>query len=208
MKWTRFSSLALLLTAGPAMVVAQNRGGGQQRQGQRPTAGAGQQGGGTIDRTRDRTKDRVRQQQRAQLHQQMTTQQRDQYRTCDQAMTQSRTQMRTMAKVANGTVVDAGQMREHHARVQEDLRTMQQERDRLYNGLNQEQQSAVQERNQKLEQMHQRIQNRLQEMDQELSQSNPNAKRVAEQARENERAMNMYQKEFRAMGEDLGLKND
>lgn len=208
MKPARFIALALLVTAGPAMLVAQNRGGGQHKQSQRPTAGARQQGGGTMDRTRDRTKDQVRQQQRDQLHRQATTQQRDQYRTCDQTMTQSRTHMRTMAKVANGTGVDAGQMRQHQARVQEELRTMQQERERLYKGLNQEQQTAVQERNQKLEQMHQQIQNRLQEMDRELSQSNPNAKRVAEQARENERTMAMYQKEFRAMGEDLGVKND
>jgi len=56
--------------------------------------------------------------------------------------------------------------------------------------------------------MHERIQNRLQEMNQELSNANPNRKRIAEQARATERDMRLYQKEFRLMGDDLGLMND
>ncbi|MFP5235028.1 MAG: hypothetical protein ACLGSD_03930 [Acidobacteriota bacterium] len=203
-------SLALLVAVSPVMLIAQNRGGGQHRQGQQqPAAGARQgQGGGTMDRTRDRAKDQTRVQQRDRLHQQATAQQRDQYRTCDRTMTQAKTQTRTMAKAANGTTFEAGQMRDHQARVQEQLRSMQQERDRLYNGLNQDQQDAIQQRNQKLQQMHERIQNRVEEMNQELSQANPDAKRVARQARETDRAMNAYQKELRAMGDDLGLKTD
>jgi len=59
-----------------------------------------------------------------------------------------------------------------------------------------------------MQQIHERIQNRLQEMNQELSNTAPNQKRIAEQARVTERDMNTYQKEFRQMGDDLGLKND
>lgn len=85
---------------------------------------------------------------------------------------------------------------------------MQQNREQLIKGLNEEQLSAVQDRTRTMQQLHDRIQNRLQEMNKELSGNNVSQPHVAEEARLAEREMKSYQNEFRKMGEDLGLKND
>ncbi len=113
-----------------------------------------------------------------------------------------------MSRTASKSSFNADEVRQQHQRVQEQVRTLAQNHEQLMQGLSQEQKDAVQQRNQSLLQTHERIQNRLQEMDQELANPQPNAKRVAEQARATEREMNAYQKEFRAMGDDLSLKND
>ena len=85
---------------------------------------------------------------------------------------------------------------------------MQQNREQLIKGLNEEQLSAVQDRTRTMQQLHDRIKNRLQEMNKELSGNNVSQPHVAEEARLAEREMKSYQNEFRKMGDDLGLKND
>ena len=212
MKWTCMS-LALMLAMVPSLVAQHGNGGGNQRQGSGAATRAKQ---GSMDRTRDQTQDRTkdrlndraRTQQRDRLHSQVTTQERDQFQSCDRAMSETRTQARTMARDSKGTAFDLENARRQHQQLQEQIRTMAQNHEQLMQGLNEEQRSAVQDRAQTMAQMHERIQNRLQEIHKELSGADISGKRVADQARATEREMNAYQKEFRRMGEDLGMKTD
>ena len=149
-------------------------------------------GRGTMDR------DRIR------IH--ATDQQRDQYRTCDQSMDRIRTRARDMAKASSSPGFNADQARQNRDQLRNELRVMEQEHERLMQGLNGEQKEAIAEHHRNMEQIHQRINTRLQEMDQELAQATPNGQRAAEQARAIEREMKQWQKQHREMGDELGLK--
>ena len=113
-----------------------------------------------------------------------------------------------MTRAARGATFDTSTAHQQHQQLQEQLRTMQQDREQLMQGLSDDQLSAVQDRARTMQQLHDSIQNRLQEMDKELSGNNVSQPHVAEEARLAEREMKSYQNEFRKMGDDLGLKND
>ncbi len=186
---------------------------GQQRQSQRPTAGASQRTGqGTINRTRDQSMDRTRdplsKQDRDRLRTQATDQQRDQFKTCTGTMDHARTRAKSMANSAKESGFQVEEARRQHTQLQEELRNMQETRNQLHQSLNIDQQAAVQQRIETMNQIHERIQSRLQTMEQELSGPEINGKRVADQARATEREMKAYQNQFKKMGDDLGLKND
>lgn len=211
--------LALILLSTPAILLAQRgKGGGagagaQQRQGQN-TAGSMGQGSqaGDQDRTRDRTQDQTRDQarltQRDRLHAQATTQQRDQYRTCDESMQQTRSQARMLARTARSNSANMGQIAGMHKQMTEQLRTLEQNRVRMYEGLNEEQQSAIQDRNRQMLQTHERIQNQLQQMERELAGPETHSADLAKQARATEREMNTYQKHLRETAKTLNLLSD
>ena len=158
--------------------------GGQQGQGQ------GQQQG-----ARDR--------QRQRIH--ATDQQGDQYRASTQACDRVRTQARVMAKAAKGGGVNNPEFRQQHAQLRKEVQTMQQEQDRFMQGLSDEQRAVLQDRIRKMDQARDRIHMQSQEMDQEMSQASPNRQRIATQAREMERAMKDWQKQYRGLGSDMGI---
>jgi uncharacterized protein (DUF3084 family) len=82
---------------------------------------------------------------------------------------------------------------------------MQQEHDRFAQGLSEEQRAAVQDRIRKMDQARDRVHTQSQQMDQEMSQANPNAQRVATQAREMEKAVKEWQKQYRSLGSEIGI---
>ena len=204
-----FPALAaiVLLAASPVLYAQRGGGGGGQRgggggmQGQRPTTmgqprgGQQGQGQGEPQGTRD--------QQRQRIH--ATDQQRTQYNTCAQSADRVRTQARDMAKAAKGGGVNNEEFRQQHAQLRNDIQTMQQEHDRFAQGLSGEQRLAAQDRIREMDQTRDHILAQSQQMDQEMSRANPNAQRVATQAREMEKAVKEWQKQYRSLGSDIGI---
>lgn len=72
---------------------------------------------------------------------------------------------------------------------------MEQEHEQLMNGLDANQQQAWQEQIRNMNQLRQQLNLHQQQMDDELK-GNPDAKRVAERAREMERTMNEWRKQY------------
>jgi len=73
------------------------------------------------------------------------------------------------------------------------------------NGLSAEQKDALQNRTQNMNQIRERVNNQYQQMDAELNQEEPNGKLVRDRARDMEKAMKEWQKEYRKMQGDLGV---
>lgn len=181
------------------------RGGGTAQPGMgQPGAGQtgpGQTGGrqgqsraeGTQDRTRDQMRDRVP----------ATDQQRDQLRTCDQSAERVRAQARELAKTAKGGGTNNEDFSRQRDRLHEEIRTMQQEHERLMNGLGADQKVPLAERIRNMDRERERTQAQLQEMDGEFGKASPDRKRIQEHAREMERSMAAWQKEYRKMQEDM-----
>lgn len=197
--------LAVILIFTPAIAFAQGPGGGSARaggqgQGSRPGAGTG----ATTSRG---TMDRDRIQQRDRLHTMATDQQRTEYRTCDELADRIRTRARDMSKSADGKGLSVGAMRQQRDQLREQVRTMDQEHQRMMQGLNDDQRDFIQNRSRTMEQIQSRINMRLQEMNQELAKENPDGKRISRMARDIERDMNRWRNEHSRIGEALGLSS-
>jgi len=149
----------------------------------------------------------TRQQQRNQLRSQATDGQREQYRTGNQSMERIRTQARDMARISNGTTFNADQARQQRDQLRDQVRTMDQQNQRLMEGLDNQQRAAVEQRTRTMNQLQERINSRLQNMDQELAKTSPDRKRIAEEAQNVERETQRYQQQYRDMGDDLSLRS-
>lgn len=192
----------LALSIAPALW-AQGRGGGQGRGGQqegRPQSG--QQRGGQQGQRGEHP--RTHEHQRKRMH--TTEQQRRQYHTCTRSAERVRTQAREMAQAARGGGFNKQEFRQQHQQLQNAIQNMQEEHNRFVQGLTEEQKGDMQERIRKMEQSRERVREHLQQMDQELEQDNPNRKHIAEHAREMEKAVKEWQKQYRHMGSDMGIK--
>ena len=203
-----FLALAAIvsLAVSPVLYAQRGGGGGGQRgggggmQGQGPTI-SGQPRGGQQGQVGAQTG--TRDQQRQRIH--ATDQQGNQYRTSTQAADRVRTQARDMAKAAKGGGVNNEEFRQQHAQLRNDIQTMQQEHDRFAQGLSEEQRAAVQDRIRRMDQARDRLHTQSQQMDQEMSQANPDAQHIATQAREMEKAMKEWQKQYRSLGSEIGI---
>lgn len=118
-------------------------------------------------------------------------------------MDRVRTQARDMASASGG----AGTQAQQRDQLRSQTQAMQQENERVMKSLNSDQSTAVQQRARSMQQIQDRINTRLQSMDRELAKPSPDSKRVAEQAQMVEREMAQYQTQYRAMGDDLSLRN-
>jgi hypothetical protein len=175
--------LLLLATAFP-----QGRGGGKgggqgqgMGQGQGRGKGGGQSANGTMDRER--------------IH--ATQQQQDQIRSCDNLADGIRKQARKMAKNA-GNNFNTDRLTQEQAQIRDQVRQMDQQHAQLINGLDATQQQAWQEPIHNMNQLRQQMNLHQQQMEDELK-GNPDAKRVAERAREMERTMNDWRKQYGAL---------
>jgi predicted nucleic acid-binding Zn-ribbon protein len=182
----RYSSFAVMVLLAVSVAWGQGKGQGSQApkgQGQKQQQAGAQQGQGDMEG------DRVR----------ATARQRDQLQTCDRSAEGIRTRTRQMAKTAGGKGFSPDQARKEQSQVREQLAKMNQEHERLMQGLNDGQRRALQAHITNMERSRERINTQLQGMDQELSRPQPEGRKVAEQAREMERAMNEWQKQYRAV---------
>lgn len=183
----------LCLSLAPALW-AQGHG-GQSRGGPRqgPSATSQQQGG---------QRGGMQQQDRQRTH--TTTHDRTRYQNCLDAAAQARTQAQEIAKRAQGKSFDPDQARWQRDRLREHVRILEQEHERVMQGVTQEQRQRLEKRIQKMDQSRERIEAQLKAMDQELS-GNPDRNRIAEQARETERAIKEWQKNYRTVAKEAGL---
>ena len=189
--------LSMLLLAA-ATVFAQGRGGGQgkgggqgqsQGQGQGQAQGQGQgqgQGQDSVQAGGGNTE---------QKHVRVTTQQRNQIHTCDQQANKIRTQARKLAQTP-AKKFNANEARGQSQQIQDQIRAMEQEHERLMNGFDGSQQQAWQEQIQNTNRLRQQANSQMQQLNSELSSANPDSVRVAERARELERTMETWRKQY------------
>jgi hypothetical protein len=83
---------------------------------------------------------------------------------------------------------------------------MEQEHQRLMNGMNNEQNAALRNRIEQMNQIRQRVNSRLGQMDEELNKGQPDPKIVREHARQIEREMNRWNSQYRSMEGEMGVK--
>jgi chromosome segregation ATPase len=182
----RYSTFAVMILLAVSVTWGQGKGKGSQAakgQGQKQQQAGAQQGQGDMDR------DRVR----------ASAQQRDQLQTCDRSAEAIRTRTRQISKSAGGKGFNPDQARKERDQVREQLTKMNQEHEKLMQGLNDGQQRALQAHITNMERARERISTQFQAMDQELSRPQPEGKKVAEQAREMERTMSEWQKQYRTV---------
>jgi len=182
----RHSTFAVMVLLAVSVAWGQGKGKGSQAakgQGQQQQQAGSQQGQGDMD------KDRVR----------ATAQQRDQLQSCDRSAEAIRTRARKMAKSAGGSGFNPDQARKEREQVREQLSAMNGEHERLMQGLNGGQKQALQAHITNMERARERVNTQLEAMDQELNRPQPEGKKVAERAREMERAMNEWQQQYRTV---------
>ncbi len=177
--------------------------GGRQGQGQGPGSGQGPgpgsgQGLGTgQEQGQSQSGSKAGSGQMEQQRIKATTQQRDQMRTCDKLADNIRKQARKMSQTSTGSF-NADQAVRQQNQIRDQVRTMEQEHERLMNGLDPTQQQAWQEQIRNMDQLRQRANSQLQQMEGELK-GNPDAKRVTERARELEQTMNNWRNQYRVL---------
>lgn len=132
----------------------------------------------------------------------------EQFQSCNRLAMRARNHARSIEKTANNPAFIPKTAAMQHKQLQESLGNLKQEHERLFQSLSLEQQSTVQSHNANLLESHERIQSLVSEMERELSDSVLQTSLVADQARATQREMKAFQKEFRAMGKDLGFKLD
>lgn len=176
-----FICAMLAYPQGRGKAQGQPPGKGQRRDG-------AQTGQGEMDRDRMRA----------------TSQQQDRIRACDKLADGVRNQARKMGRISEGKF-NADQARKQRDRLQEQVRTMEREHERLVQGLDATQNQAWQERIRNMNRLREQFNNHLQQMNQELNTANPDAKRIAERAREMDRTMTEWRKQYSALSEDKTL---
>jgi hypothetical protein len=178
---------------GQGMGSGQGQGmGGGQGQGIGQGAGQGQGSAQSGDMQRDQKRVRA------------TTQQRDQIRECDKLADGVRKQARAMSQ-SGGKKFNAENAKKQNSQIREQVRTMEQEHERLMNGLDSSQQQAWQEQIRNMNQSRQQMNTRLQQMAQDLGSPDPDPKRVSENAREMENAMNKWRDQYRILASQAEL---
>lgn len=177
--------LAAILCMGISLGWAQGRGGQAPRKGAQAPQGQGQRGAGTAERDRDRVR--------------ASQEQMDQVRACDRSAQEVRNRARRLAAGTSGSSFDADRTRREWDQLRERVRLMQQEHERLMAGLSDEQKQALQERVRVMNEARERVLAEMQRIDQELGRPQPDARQLAERAREMERAARELQQQFQAL---------
>lgn len=200
----------IILLGLVSTLTAQRRTGSGQGTGRGTTNGTGDQvrdRDRIHDQTQDRdwTRDQQRDQQRLRIH--ATDTQQQQYNTATRSASQARMQAKEMRKSAHGNGLSQDQARAQHARLQEQVRSMQQEHARMMQGLSGEQQSAVKQRTREMDRIQERLNTRLQSMNGELQKPSPDGKRLAEHARAMENDINRWQQQSQTMASTLGMQD-
>jgi hypothetical protein len=194
---------AALTLAATAQGRGQGSGGGGQRggpatpSGQRGPSGTGQPVGKTGSGQQQTKQERIR----------ATEQQRNHIQACEQSGNRVSERARAVAEAAKGGGVDSAEFRRLHEQLQQEIRTMQQDRDRLMNGLSQEQQTELQARIRKTDQARDRVNERLRSLDMEMAKADLDQKRIRSFAQDLEKATKEYQKRLRETAEEMGVES-
>ncbi len=195
----RLIALVVILSTALPFAWSQGKGGqggrsqqSGQSQGQQRGPSGSERGYGATDRERDRV--------------QVSQQQRDQLRTCDRSADAVRNQARQMGKYGQGAGFNADKARQDRDRLQEQVRTMQQEHQHLMQGLNPGQQQALESHIRNLNRLQGRLNTRMENLNGELGKTDPDAKQVAEHAREMERVSKEWKEQYRSIQDRLSVE--
>ncbi len=164
----------------------QGRGGRQGRQ-QAQRQSQSQGGVWGTDQTR------VGQMEQKRIH--TTQQQRNQIHSCNKLADGIQKQARKMAQMS-GNQFNADEANQQQSQIQNQFRMMEQEHEQLMNGLNPTQNQAWKEQIRNMNQFRQQLNLQLQQMNNELSSANPDSKQIKERAKELEKIMNNWRKEY------------
>jgi len=123
----------------------------------------------------------------------------DQVRACDRSAQEVRNRARRLAAGTSGSSFDADRTRREWDQLRERVRFMQQEHERLMQGLSDEQRQALQERIRTMNELRERALAEMQSIDQELSRPRPDGRQLAERTRAMERAARELQQQYQAM---------
>jgi chromosome segregation ATPase len=134
-------------------------------------------------------------------------QQLDQFRACTQSQNRVRTQARDMAGLAGRPGSSSKDALRQRDQLREHVRFMQQEHQRLLQGLGPEQQEAARRQIREMERIQERLQTRMQELDAAVDSPSFDFSQVATRAREVERTMQQWQKQHRKLGNQIGARS-
>jgi len=112
-----------------------------------------------------------------------------------------------MAEAAKGGGANNAEFRRLHEQLQQEIRTMQQDRDRFMSSLGGEQRQALQNRIRKLDQTRDRLDERSRFLDAEMAKPDRDSKRVRDYTGDVEKATNEYQKRLRETARDMGVES-
>jgi len=135
-----------------------------------------------------------------------TDQQRDRLNTCITTADKVKQQTRDMTRDAKKAGYNREQAVRQRDQMEQQFKKMTHEHQQFREMLNAEQRLLLQERLRRLEQEQIRFQTHLQSMNRVLNQDKFDGQQVSTRAREMERTMNEWMKQYRAMSNDMGVK--
>lgn len=192
-----FTTFALLLGI---TLTAFPQGKGQRTTGQTATKGDRDKDR-TRDQDRDRDRDRSGDldQDRDRDRIRANDQQRDQLRTDLGTMDKIRLQVRSMVRVSDNDAFNVVQARQHHEQLRAQIRNMEQEHERFMLGLNEYQKNRFQQNLRGIQQHRERVNNHLQLMEQEMNQQQFNRIQHRTRLREIEKAVKGWEEQLHNM---------
>lgn len=111
-----------------------------------------------------------------------------------------------MDRLAKSKTFDASAVRRQRDQMRDQLRTMEQEHERLMKGMSQEQQAALRNRVEQMNRIRQRVNSQLGRLDTELGKTDPNAKQVRKSAQQISREMKQWKSQYREMESEMGVQ--
>ncbi len=135
-----------------------------------------------------------------------TPEQQKQFAQCTSAAEKVQAESRSLRTLAAGPGFTAENFKLQAARLRQAYQTMHEQHKALMEPLPAEQSKVVEERKKAMDQACTRIRASLKELDLAASSPAPDAKKVVLQAQSIETAMEAWQREHRAIGQQMGVK--
>lgn len=136
---------------------------------------------------------------------QATSEQRAQLRTCLELSERLRTMAATMKKPAGLSESEAAPVSKQWRNSL--LQVMHQSHQDFLESLSVDQQTALKGRLKRLEQVTSELNSRFETVDRDLATPVPNARRVADHAKELEKSLKKWQKQHREIGTEIGIES-
>ena len=213
--WTLAIILILALTliiSGPSSPIAESGGSGSSG----GSGGSGSSGnGGNYSRghsmkggggdQKQQSGKGVLTQEQVRQHIQANVQQREQARVCMQLADSACLQAQNMVQATKGRNFDIDNAKWERDRLHNSKQLMQQEHNRFMQGLTEDQKAQLQERISNMIQEQNRLNQNFDEMSNEFKNSSPDRNRIAEQAKEIERAMNNWRNQYQIINSNMEI---
>lgn len=136
-----------------------------------------------------------------------TTEQNNRYQEAVQTGSAARQQVRSLIRAEKSSGAGLADARTQRDRLRESVRTMNQVQDRLVGSFDEGQQIVLQERIRRMEHSMEQLHARHLSLDGMLDDPAADGKQFTRRARELERAMKTWEKEYRKLGSELGVES-